>query len=382
MKILLVFEYLSPIGGGSQKAVLDWFKQLKKSGVKTKLLCSQPTDKNLLKQFDKDDLIVNDSLKLNFIYPDFSIPIPQKNTIKLIEEFKPDIIHFHESFLFALRLKRIIKKLKIKTIASLHTNFESARLKQFPLSLLFNKQTPFPKLLHKFQLYHLSQADYVTAPSRYYQKHLSQRLNKKVFLLPYPIPEHFFSRKLKYPKIPTKLITVSRLSGEKKIDFLLEVLRLLKGKYTLTIVGDGPDKVYFQKKSKKLRLDFTVEFKGWIQNKNLPKIFQQHHLFISASDVETFGIVYIEALASGLPCAVFDYPVTREAIPTQTSIFVKNYDPRKWAKKLLSLQKKPPMYIKLLENIKANYPKLLKYQETNSTKRLLQIYREILDSRL
>lgn len=78
MKILLVFEYLSPIGGGSQKAVLDWFKRLKKLGVKVKLLCNQPTDKNLLKQFDKDDLIINNSLKLNFVYPDFSIAIPQK----------------------------------------------------------------------------------------------------------------------------------------------------------------------------------------------------------------------------------------------------------------------------------------------------------------
>lgn len=236
--------------------------------------------------------------------------------------------------------------------------------------------------MHQLQLYDLSQADCVTAPSRYYQKRLSQRLNKKVFLLPYPIPEHFFSRKLKYPKIPTKLITASRLSSEKKIDFLLEVLRFLEGKYTLTVVGDGPDRVYFQKKSKKLELGSTVEFKGWIKNKDLPKIFQQHHLFISASDVETFGIVYIEALASGLPCMVFDYPVTREAIPARTSIFVKSHDPREWARRLLSLQKKPQTYIKLLENIKTNYPKLLKYQETNSTKRLLQIYQEVLESRL
>lgn len=201
---------------------------------------------------------------------------------------------------------------------------------------------------------------------------------KSVFFVPYPINGYFFSHSLPKARQPKRIITITRLSGEKNVDVLIEAMKYLDN-YSLTVIGDGVDKKYLQNKVLKLGLSNRIKFLGWIDNKKLIKIIKRHHLFASASTFETFGITYIETLACGLPNIVYDSPITREVIPNHMAIFVNSLNPTIWARKILDID--DSQYEKLKKNIKKDYPKLRKYHEVNSTRELISVYDKILELR-
>jgi 1,2-diacylglycerol 3-alpha-glucosyltransferase len=380
MRVLHVYDSISPIGGGSQIAVMRWVKNLSKQKLNVFLLTSSFGKKNIEKNLITR-CIYAQSLNLDFLYPHFSISLPLLNKqINKIKNMNINIIHFHEPSLISLQLLSLAKKWSIKTITTFHTLFQQAKAKTFPLNLLFSgKKGLANKLITLSQNYLLKHSDFITAPSFYYQEFLKKNFNKKVFYLPYPIADYFFLKKTTVPsfKKEIKLITVSRLSSEKNIDLIIKSLTFLDKRFSLSIVGDGVEKRYLENKVKKFSLEKRVKFYGWIDNKKLPQFLQQHHLFVSASDFETFGITYIETLAAHLPLVVYDYPVSREVIPKKTAVFVKTFDPKIWAEKIKTIFNQKS-YSTLIKNINQNYHQIEQYREKESTKKLIKIYQEIL----
>lgn len=107
---------------------------------------------------------------------------------------------------------------------------------------------------------------------------------------PYP-PSEFFN-----------LILVSRLIERKGIQHVLQALSELNDKsIKLLIVGTGSYETYLEKLSKSLSLDDTVTFHGFCLRTELPKLYNRHDCFILPSMAESFGIVFAEAMACGLP---------------------------------------------------------------------------------
>ncbi|MBI4008676.1 glycosyltransferase, partial [Candidatus Roizmanbacteria bacterium] len=330
-------------------------------------------------KFNKNDLIINPSIRLGSLFAQFSFsPILYKKTQKKIKDFNPDIIHIHEQLLVSYQVLRFAKRYKYLTLISLHGDPYKFRAQQFPLSLFIKESSIFNRLLRKFQFSMLKNSDFVTTPTYYYQSLISKQLHKKAFVLPSPVSSYFFKKKgAEESKKINKLITMSRLAGEKHVDVLIEMMQYLKNKFSLTIMGEGIDKKFLMEKAKKLHLNNVITFIGWVTKKVLSETLRNHNLFLSASNFETFGITYIEALASKLPCVVYDYSVSREVIPNEMAIFVDSLDPKKWAKTLLSLQQDPDLYYKLKQNIKNNYQKIYQYNEAESAKRLATIYENI-----
>lgn len=98
-----------------------------------------------------------------------------------------------------------------------------------------------------------------------------------------------------------KLVIVARLIKLKNIDILIEAMSSLSSKYfiTLTIIGDGPEKDALENLTEKLNLKNNVFFKGKLKSSEISMILRQSHIFVMVSKPETFGISYIEAMASG-----------------------------------------------------------------------------------
>lgn len=379
MKILLVFDSLSPYSGGSQNAVIAWFKNLKTMGIDIKIL----TDQNYKKIKDKineHDLIVNPSIELGKIFSQFSFsPILWNQTKKQITDFNPDIINIQEQLLVSYQVLKFAKKNNYLTLTSMHGDPYKFRAQNFPFSLFVKEGSLFNKFLRNYQFNMLKESDYITVPSHYYQKLINLSLHEKSFVISSPVSSYFFKKIVVKPKVINKLITVSRLAGEKHVDVLIDMMQYLKDRFQLTIMGEGIDKQYLINKVKKLKLESVVKFIGWVSKKQLSEFLRNNHLFLSASNFETFGLTYIEALASMLPCIVYDYPVSREIIPNDMAVFINSLDPKKWAEILIQIRKQPETYYKLKHNIENNYHKIYHYNEVESSKKLLQIYKEILD---
>jgi glycosyltransferase involved in cell wall biosynthesis len=94
---------------------------------------------------------------------------------------------------------------------------------------------------------------------------------------------------------------VGRVAVEKNLEAFLSVD--LPG--TKVIVGDGPARRRFERKYPKAR------FLGPLAGEELARVYSSSDVFVFPSLTDTFGIVLLEALASGLPVAAF--PVTGPA---------------------------------------------------------------------
>jgi len=99
-----------------------------------------------------------------------------------------------------------------------------------------------------------------------------------------------------------KLITVSRLINRKGIDHVLKALAELKDKnISLLIVGTGTYEEYLKKLCNELNLNNIVEFYGYCPRENLSELYNSADVFILPSLAESFGLVFAEAMACGLP---------------------------------------------------------------------------------
>lgn len=100
------------------------------------------------------------------------------------------------------------------------------------------------------------------------------------------------------------LVTASRLDREKGHDVLIKSFQKTKKKLRnpiLFIAGDGPEKNNLVKLTSDLGLADSIIFTGNIIREDLIKIYQIADVFIMLSLRETFGLVFIEAMACGLP---------------------------------------------------------------------------------
>ena len=70
---------------------------------------------------------------------------------------------------------------------------------------------------------------------------------------------------------------------------------------TMLIVGDGPHRSSLENMAKELNIRERVVFTGMIPPELVAKYYQIADIFVSASESETQGLTYIEALANGIP---------------------------------------------------------------------------------
>jgi glycosyltransferase involved in cell wall biosynthesis len=125
----------------------------------------------------------------------------------------------------------------------------------------------------------------------------------------------------------------------KGLNFLLEAMVQVP-EARLTVVGDGGLKESYIQKAKELKIADRVIFAGRVSDEELPKYFQSANVFCSASvdRSEAFGMVLMEAAASGLPSVATDIAGVRTVVKNnETGLLVKSRDPASLAQALNSI---------------------------------------------
>ena len=99
-----------------------------------------------------------------------------------------------------------------------------------------------------------------------------------------------------------RLIAVTRLIERKGVQYVLQALRSLNNAdVKLLVVGTGSYESHLRQLARELRLEDQVTFYGYCSQEQLPQLYNQSDCFILPSMAESFGIVFAEAMASGLP---------------------------------------------------------------------------------
>lgn len=109
----------------------------------------------------------------------------------------------------------------------------------------------------------------------------------------------------------------------KGLDVLLRALASCKGG-RLSIVGDGNLRESYEALAKTLDIGGSVDFLGNVPNERLPEIYRNtaFHILPSVDRSEAFGLVTLEAAASGIPSIVSDLPGMRSVVTAGETGFV------------------------------------------------------------
>jgi len=103
------------------------------------------------------------------------------------------------------------------------------------------------------------------------------------------------------PKLPI-ILHVGQLNVQKRVDVIVRAAAqvMQNTNAQLLVVGDGKERKALMHLAKKLGVQERSVFPGYITDE-LPGIYRLGSVFVTASEVETQGLVVLEAMASGLP---------------------------------------------------------------------------------
>jgi len=202
--------------------------------------------------------------------------------------------------------------------------------------------------------YCLKIADRVVSVSNFIKKKAQEiwynRMDIKV--IPYGIDINKFRPRQrremtnKYKLGDTKVIlAVQRLHARKRVSVLIKSLSFLKRKFekfTLLVVGDGPDKENLMELTKKLRLEEKIVYCGKVEQRELPSYYKSADIFALHTLHEGLGIVILEAMSSGLPVVTTKAGGTEDLVENgKNGFLVSKNDPKKMGTKILYLLKNP-----------------------------------------
>ncbi len=133
--------------------------------------------------------------------------------------------------------------------------------------------------------------------------------------------------------VPKKLLFVGRLAPEKRIlDLVNAMIRSDFNDVTLTIVGDGPEKAAIQKLLSQHKVQ-NIVMAGALPHAEIPKLMEQHDIFVLPSEREGMPVSLVEAMAAGMICIGSDIIQITDVIKHKVNGFVyKMGDPQSLTK--------------------------------------------------
>ena len=206
---------------------------------------------------------------------------------KLLKENKYDINHTH--FIIPTGVVSYLKRRKIPYIITSHgsdvPNYNPDRfgLQHKLLKPLWNKI--------------VKNAACITTPTDYLKNLILDNCNyDKIKVIPNGInPGEFIPKKKE-----KKILVVSRLFERKGVQYVIKAMNDIND-YKLVICGDGPYKEQLEKQISKLNNN-NIHLLGYVSDERLKYEYESSSIFVLPSSAESFGIVLLEAMASG--CAI------------------------------------------------------------------------------
>ncbi|MFN4073655.1 MAG: glycosyltransferase [Thermus sp.] len=134
--------------------------------------------------------------------------------------------------------------------------------------------------------------------------------NVNIEVVPNVVDTNFFrppSRPPAYP--PLRLLSVALLNRPKRLDLAIRALAHLVRwgmDVELDLGGDGPQRGELERLAHQLGVEGRVRFLGHLSPEGVRRAMHNAHIFVLPSEYETFGVVYAEALACGLPVIATD----------------------------------------------------------------------------
>lgn len=239
---------------------------------------------------------------------------PSREVAKILGEFKPNVVHVQVSDPIGLSVVGWARKHGVPVVTTEHNQPEvlTESLK-IPGVLKRGANAVLAAYFRNRQ----SKSDFVTMPTEQAILNLLSA-GKKEFAVPVAAVSNGVDLKCFKPGraamevyekygIPIDkpiALYVGRVDPEKNVGSVIKAFTGVVERVPealLVIVGDGVDKARLEKMTTNLGISGSVRFLGKVLPPDLYELYKTGWVFVTASEIETQGIVLIEAAACGLP---------------------------------------------------------------------------------
>ena len=317
MKILITTDWYKPIVNGVVTSVLNLKKELEERGHEVRVL----TLSRDYHSYEEDGVYYIKSVNLEKIYPNVRAVLPHREAyIQELIQWNPDVVHSQCEFMTFSYAVKISRKCNCPLLHTYHTIYEDY-LHYLPGTFFqYTKGAALEKkMVAKFSKAVLKKTQQVIAPTKKVEELLKNyEVSEPISVIPTGIDLKRFQEVLSkeernrrrealgISKDSKVLVSIGRLAKEKNLEeILIYFQKLIKEELTfklkLLIVGDGPDRERLEGIAKTLQLQEKVIFTGMVTPEEVAQYYQLGDVFVCASNSETQGITYMEALASGIP---------------------------------------------------------------------------------
>lgn len=234
--------------------------------------------------------------------------------LRIARKLNLDIVHNQTEFSLGVMGKMVAKEMGIPCLHTYHTMYQDylhyiangrilkpkdvARLAHLYLKNMSGIIAPSERVLDTLESYH------VESPIRVIPTGVNLRIYK---LRDTPEQKLAMREHYGYNADTPVMLSLSRLAFEKNIQELIASMPDVLEKEPqaqLLIVGDGPARSTLERQVREMALGDHIQFAGQVSNDRVHHYYQMANVFVSASDSESQGLTYDEALASDLPIVV------------------------------------------------------------------------------
>lgn len=252
----------------------------------------------------------------------------QPKYASMIRKLNLDVIHTHTEFSLRFFACIMAKELNIPLVHTYHTIYEDYTHYFAPFKSWDNKAKAFARNYTRRVCNDVAQVIVPTLKTKELLETYS--VYKDINVIPTGInldkfqPSLFTEDEVKQLRkdhnIPLNakvLLYLGRVSQEKNIGEIISALPDLVQKHNdirMVIIGTGPDMEHLEQLREELHLEESVIFLGEKPWDDIGRYYQLGDVFVSASQSETQGLTYIEAMASGLPVVAKKDPCLDEIL--------------------------------------------------------------------
>lgn len=306
MKILITTDCYVPMINGVVTSILNLETQLRKRGHEVKILCPS----QCLRGENQEDIIRIGSIGIGKHCNGARAAVCfRKSRLQKLISWKPDIIHSQSEFFSFSMAKKIAAAVGCPIVHTYHTIYEDYT-HYFSPSITLGRKAVIAMTRHILQ--HTAG---VIAPSHKVETLLrSYGVQKPIAVIPTGLNLRPFAQQASSEQLtalkhalgiqPNQkvLLTVGRVAKEKNLEELICYFgRLSLPDAVLCIVGGGTYLPTLKQLALEKGIADRVIFTDAVEPSKIPIYYQIGDVFLSASQSETQGLTYLEALASGLP---------------------------------------------------------------------------------
>jgi len=317
----------------------------------------------------------------------YPIAIPLSFRVKkVITEFNPDIVHVHHPFILSSQAIMYGEKFGIPKILTLHTQYDQYAYYAAPLPQKLTQE-----VIKKIVSNLADKTDCITTPSESMKTLIKNYgIKNRIEVIPNAIELNSFQEKneRKCSEIKKRynlkedekiILFVGRVASEKSIDKIIKALGIIKkqgiSKTKLLIVGNGPAREELTHLVQALGVEEEVIFCGEVNYEEIRYYYKIADVFTMTSTSESFGIVTIEALASGLPVLAVKASGAMDILTDGFDGLLTDDNIEHFAKALEKIIRDPELRERLS---KGALKTSAKYSINMISERMLNLYREII----